>query len=105
LCWKTGKKEVLRGSSGHFSKANWGDRIETRDGRIIVVKQTTSLITLTSKLKDIQWTKIVDAASELVERQEIGEDIDVIAEDSSDFELEDGDSDIVDEEIDELPDN
>jgi hypothetical protein len=97
LFWKTGTKEVFAGTSGYFSKTHWGDRIERQNGREIVVKKASSLVKLTSKLQDIQWTKIVDAASHLVKRHNLDADIDMIAWDSSDFELEDGDPDLLDE--------
>ena len=45
-----------------YSKANWGDHIETREGRTIRVNSTSSLVTIVSKLKDKQWVKIFTAA-------------------------------------------
>jgi hypothetical protein len=45
-----------------YSKANWGDHIETREGRTIRVNSTSNLVTIVSKLKDKQWEKIFAAA-------------------------------------------
>ena len=42
-------------------KANWGDHIETREGRTTCISSTSSLIALVSKLKDKQWEKIFAA--------------------------------------------
>ena len=45
-----------------YSKANWGDHPETREGRIIRVNSTSKLVSIVSKLKDKQWEKIFTAA-------------------------------------------
>ena len=45
-----------------YSKANWGDHPETREGRIIRVNSTSKLVSIISKLKDKQWEKIFAAA-------------------------------------------
>ena len=44
-----------------YSKANWGDHPETREGRVIRVKSTSNLVSIVSKLKDKQWEKIFAA--------------------------------------------
>jgi len=45
-----------------YSKVNWGDHIETREGRAIHITSTSELVTIVSKLKDKQWDKILTAA-------------------------------------------
>lgn len=45
-----------------YSKANWGDHPETREGRVIRVKSTSKLISIVLKLKDKHWEKILAAA-------------------------------------------
>ena len=45
-----------------YSKANWGDHPETREGCIICVNSTSKLVSIVSKLKDKQWEKIFAAA-------------------------------------------
>jgi hypothetical protein len=45
-----------------YSKANWGDHIETREGRTVRINSTSDLIAVVSKLKDRQWEKIFAAA-------------------------------------------
>ena len=45
-----------------YSKANWGDHPEMREGRVIHVKSTSNLVSIVSKLKDKQWEKIFAAA-------------------------------------------
>lgn len=45
-----------------YSKANWGDHIETREGRAVHINSTSDLVAIVSKLKDKQWDKIFTAA-------------------------------------------
>ena len=44
-----------------YSKANWGDHIETWEGCTTRISSTSSLVALVSKLKDKQWEKIFAA--------------------------------------------
>jgi hypothetical protein len=41
-----------------YSKANWGDHIETREGRAVHINSTSYLVAMVSKLKEKQWKKI-----------------------------------------------
>ena len=45
-----------------YSKANWGDHIETREGRTIRITSTSNLVAIILKLRDKQWDKIFAAA-------------------------------------------
>ena len=45
-----------------YSKANWGDHIETQEGHTTCVNSMSSLVAIVSKLKDKQWEKILAAA-------------------------------------------
>ena len=45
-----------------YSKANWGDHPETREGHVICIKSMSNLVSIVSKLKDKQWEKIFAVA-------------------------------------------
>ena len=45
-----------------YSKANWGDHIETWEGHTVCINSTSDLTAIVSKLKDRQWKKIFAAA-------------------------------------------
>ena len=45
-----------------YSKANWGDRVETREGRTVRFNMTSDIIAVISQLKEKQWDKILKAA-------------------------------------------
>lgn len=92
-------KHIPRGPPGYFSKTNWADRIERVDGKDIFVKKVSSLLKLIGKLKEGQWAKILESAS-LYARQKKIDAVEILCAslDSSDYELEDGDEDLVAEE-------
>ena len=54
-----------------YSKANWGDHIETQEGHTTRVNSTSSLIAIVSKLKDKQWEKIFAAAKVIGRRKSL----------------------------------
>jgi len=60
--WETGEQVRPNRPLNEYSKANWGDHFETREGQMINITSTSSLIALVSKLKDKQWVKILAAA-------------------------------------------
>ena len=45
-----------------YSKANWGDHIETREGCAFCITSTSSLVAIVLKLRDKHWDKIFAAA-------------------------------------------
>lgn len=60
----TGVLAVPRERLGEYSRANWGDKTELREGREVPVKTTTGLIIIVRKLQTKTWKKIVAAAIE-----------------------------------------
>ena len=54
-----------------YSKANWGDHIETQEGRTIHVNSASSLVTIVLKLKDKQWEKIFVVALASMRRRTV----------------------------------
>ena len=96
LYHRSGELDVPTGPAGFFSKNNWQDHVERRDGRDVLVKTTTGLVKLVKKLRDVQWEKIIRGAKDLakVKKQEVVEKpIQVV--DSSDYEIIDGDRDLI----------
>jgi hypothetical protein len=93
---KDGTKNVPSGPPGYFSKTNWSDRVERRDGRDIVIKKVSSLLKVVDKLKDEQWIKIIEGAWVYVKQKSLDPLATVIgtASASSDFEMEDDDDDL-----------
>lgn len=80
--------------TGDFSKTNWGDRVEMREGKQIKIKTTSALVKVVDKLSDAQWAKIIDTAISASKQKEsipaqVEEVLDSSAE--SDFELADDD--------------
>jgi hypothetical protein len=98
--WTTGEEVKPRRPYGDFSKTNWGDHTENREGKDIVIRTTSNLITVISKLKDKQWEKILNAASAASRAKK--ETIAIVAQEpfdapGPDFNLIDDDSDLMDE--------
>jgi hypothetical protein len=60
--WVTGEMVRPKKPLNEYSKANWGDHVETREGQAIRINSTSNLVTLVSQLKDKQWDKILSAA-------------------------------------------
>ena len=94
----TGELVVPGQRLGEFSKVNWGDKIEFREGRPITVNTTSSLVTVVRKLenKPVLWRKIIRAAIEAsLPKKRRGGDIEAInveAVPAADFDLVDNDS-------------
>ena len=61
-----------------YLKANWGDHMETREGRIIHISSTSDLIAVISKMKDKQWEKIFVAAQASVKCKTLKKTADVL---------------------------
>jgi hypothetical protein len=94
--YQSGVKAIPPGLSGYFSKTNWGDQIECHDGRNIVVKTASLLAKLVKMLKDKQWEKILSTASTHAKQKNIQmENSGVWVEILSDFDLKDGDEDLL----------
>ena len=84
-----------------YSKANWGDRIETQEGRNIRINTASDLIAVISQLKEKQWDKILKAAwaSRKIKKRMMH----TVSEtpepsEATLVELKDDDSDLVDED-------
>ncbi|KAJ7844798.1 hypothetical protein B0H13DRAFT_2364028 [Mycena leptocephala] len=94
----TGELVVPGQHLGEFSKANWGGKIEFREGRPIAVNTTSSLVAVVRKLenKPVLWRKIIRAAIETsLPKKRRGGDIEAInveAVPAADFDLVDNDS-------------
>ena len=99
--WTKGEEVKPRRPYGDFSKTNWGDHMENREGKEIIIRTTSNLIDVVSKLKDKQWDKIINAASAAswAKKETIG----IVAQEpfdaapGPDFDLIDDDSDLMDE--------
>ena len=61
-----------------YSKANWGDHMETREGHTIHISSTSDLIAVVSKMKDKQWEKIFAAAQASVKCKTLKKTTDVL---------------------------
>ncbi|KAJ7235930.1 hypothetical protein C8J57DRAFT_1248032 [Mycena rebaudengoi] len=59
---QTGKFTPPPGRLGEFSKTNWGDKMELREGRQVMVNTTSSLDVIVGKLMPSHWEKIITAA-------------------------------------------
>ena len=81
--------------TGDFSKTNWGDRMEMREGKQLKIKTTSSLVKVVNKLSEPQWDKIINTAISASKQRK--ETIPVQVEEvlgssaESDFELADDD--------------
>ena len=101
--WTTGEEVKPPRPWGDYSKANWGDHNETREGKIMPVLTTTNLIRVVEKLKDRQWEKIIDAAihASKVKKETIRapdlEEASMPTSSAEPFELVDDDSDLAEE--------
>jgi hypothetical protein len=62
MWWETGVMVKPQKPLNEYSKANWGDRIETREGRTIRINMASDLVAVISQLKEKQWDKILKAA-------------------------------------------
>ncbi|KAF8431806.1 hypothetical protein L210DRAFT_3456051 [Boletus edulis BED1] len=96
LTWaKTGVESIPKTPEGNFSRANWGDHYKPENGRYVVVKSASNIVSVIGKLQKRQWKQILAEASKFAtERNKptipkalLGEE----TEDQSDFELEDWD--------------
>ncbi|KAJ6570644.1 hypothetical protein DFH09DRAFT_417939 [Mycena vulgaris] len=95
----TGSLVVPTQRLGEFSKANWGDKMDFREGRQVSVNTTSALVRIARKLEDKPqlWKKIIAAAIEasLPKRRTAGKteviDVDAVAEEE--INLVDNDSD------------
>ncbi|KAF8170470.1 hypothetical protein K438DRAFT_1853992 [Mycena galopus ATCC 62051] len=95
---ETGKYIVPPHRLGEFSRANWGDKVDFREGRPIHVNTTSGLIAIVRKVKDNLWRKIIKAAVEasLPKKRSAGAKLPVVEDDTvvlQDIELVDNDSD------------
>ncbi|KAJ7251344.1 hypothetical protein C8J57DRAFT_673276 [Mycena rebaudengoi] len=95
----TGKFVPPTGRLGEFSKTNWGDKMELREGRQVMVNTTSGLAVIVGKLKPSHWEKIITAALDASQPARkvatVDDVIDVDGDDlaSADFDLVDNDSD------------
>jgi hypothetical protein len=82
---------------GFFSETNWGNCIERCNSQDTPVKSCSNILKLIKKLNDIQWEKILQAATSLTKQKKtvpISSYIDIPNSSDSDFELKDGDEDL-----------
>ncbi|KAI9461544.1 hypothetical protein BJY52DRAFT_1185373 [Lactarius psammicola] len=98
--WETGEMKKPKKPLNEYSKANWGDHVETREGRTIRISSTSDLVTIVSKLKDKQWEKILAAAWASGKRKKRAAVVDPMSPKPSQaalVELRDDDSDLADD--------
>ena len=99
IYYSDGVKRVPSGSTGYFSKLNWGDRMERQNGQDIVVKTSSLLTKFASKLKDIQWVKIIEASSSYASVKRKADIMDnraaLTQSSDSEFEFDDADEDLM----------
>ena len=84
-----------------YSKANWGDHIETQEGRNICINTASDLVAVISQLKEKQWDKILKAAQASGKiKKQMMHTVSETPEPSEAMlvELKDNDSDLVDED-------
>jgi hypothetical protein len=60
--WVTGEMVRPKKPLNKYSKANWGDHVETQEGQAIRINSTSNLVALVSQLKEKQWDKILSVA-------------------------------------------
>ncbi|KAJ7261171.1 hypothetical protein C8J57DRAFT_473744 [Mycena rebaudengoi] len=95
---QTGKFVLPPGRLGEFSKTNWGDQMELREGRQVKVNTTSGLDNLVGKLKPLHWEKIITTALDTCQATRkaaaVEDVIDLDTDDlaSTDFDLVDNDS-------------
>lgn len=99
IYYSDGMKRVPSGSTGYFSKLNWGDRVECQNGKDIIVKTLLLLTRFSSKLKDIQWGKIIEVSSSYASvkrKANIMDNCAVLTQSSnSEFKFDDADEDLM----------
>ncbi|KAF8809161.1 hypothetical protein BYT27DRAFT_7095101, partial [Phlegmacium glaucopus] len=98
--WMSGEQIRPRRPYSDYSKANWGDHMETQEGRMVQIKTTSNLIRLVSQLKDKQWKKILEAATQAskTRKETVAPHLAAATEPEPEFQLVDDDSDLEDEE-------
>ncbi|KAJ7687655.1 hypothetical protein B0H17DRAFT_682690 [Mycena rosella] len=96
----TGKLVVPGQRLGEFSKANWGDKMDFREGRQVVVNTASSLVAIARKLEDkpqLQKKIMIAAIEASLPKRRAGGKTEVIEIDAGspteDIELVDNDSD------------
>jgi len=65
----TGEEKKLSRPYNDFSKSNWADHSEFREGGVEVkIRTTSNILSMVQKLKDRQWEKIITAAKESIRK-------------------------------------
>jgi hypothetical protein len=93
---QTGELIVPKRPLGDFSKSNWGDHVEYREGQQVTVNSTSNLTKVVDKLSPAKWDKIVTTAldaSAIRENSKTTPDGDADQPADEDFELVDHDDD------------
>jgi len=96
LMWRTGQLVTPPRPLGNYSRSNWGDKIEVREGQQVHVKTASMVLKLVSKLKPKQWQKILDSALEFCKVKEavVAHEGSIEVDSGSDFEIVDNDDDL-----------
>jgi len=96
LMWRTGQLVTPPRPLGDYSKSNWGDKIEVREGQQVHVKTASMILKLVSKLKPKQWQKILDSALEFCKATKVvvAHEGSIEVDSGSDFEILDNDDDL-----------
>ena len=95
--WKTGELVIPVRPLGDYSKSNWGDKFEVREGLQVHVKTTSTILKLVNKLKPKQWEKILNSALEFCKvKQEavVAHEGSIEVDSGSDFEILDNVDDL-----------
>jgi len=95
LTWaKTGVEPIPKTPEGNFSRANWGDHYKSENGRYVVVKAASNIVTVIGKLQKPQWKRILAEAHKFATEKNkpiVPIVLEEETESQSDFELEDWD--------------
>jgi formylmethanofuran dehydrogenase subunit E-like metal-binding protein len=93
--YRSGNYVAPQGSSGYFSRANWGDRtVSGEDNKPVFVQTTTNAVKVVRKISDELWDKIIAAAKSMARGRKPAvqpEIVETISSDDEDWELRDDD--------------
>jgi hypothetical protein len=92
MCYAVGTKQIPANAAGYFSKNNWHDTTQMKDGEQHVVKKSGNYIKLIDKFTAKKWNRIIKGAEKLVKgpRPVAIKNYDPIVPYSSDFDIIDG---------------
>ena len=66
MCYADGTKQIPANAAGYFSKNNWHDSTQMKNGKQHVVKKSSNYIKLIDKFPAKKWARIIKGAEKLV---------------------------------------